>query len=99
MRIVFTDEAEASLEKIGDYIAEDNPRRAITFVRELRDSANNLSEFPRAFPFVPRYKHYGIRRRPYGDYLIFYSIEPDHVAIHSILHGAQDYEAILFLNF
>jgi len=29
--------ARAELETIGDYIARDNPRRAVSFVRELRD--------------------------------------------------------------
>ncbi|WP_442955594.1 type II toxin-antitoxin system RelE/ParE family toxin [Paraburkholderia sp. MPAMCS5] len=29
--------AEGELESIGDYIAQDNSRRAVSFVREFRD--------------------------------------------------------------
>ena len=37
-----------------------------------------------------------IRRRPAGDYLIFYRIEDDQIEVLHVLHGARDYEAILF---
>ncbi len=39
---------------------------------------------------------YGIRRRSYGDYLIFYRIDDEQISIVHILHGARDYEALLF---
>ena len=96
MRVVFAKAAEADLEEIGDYIARDNARRALTFVRELRAKAQDIGSMPRAFPLVPRYEHRGIRRRPYGKYLIFYRVEDDRVSIVHILHGARDYEALLF---
>ena len=35
MIVEITAEAEADLEAIGDYIARDNPARAVSFVREL----------------------------------------------------------------
>ncbi|MFF0950878.1 type II toxin-antitoxin system RelE/ParE family toxin [Rhizobium leguminosarum] len=45
---------------------------------------------------VPRYEHTGIRRRPYGNYLIFYRVGEDRIEILHILNGAQDFESILF---
>jgi toxin ParE1/3/4 len=36
MRVVISPLAERDLEAIGDYIAEDNPARALSFVAELR---------------------------------------------------------------
>jgi plasmid stabilization system protein ParE len=36
MKLVFTDEAKADLLQIGEWIAEDNPARAFTFVNELK---------------------------------------------------------------
>jgi plasmid stabilization system protein ParE len=36
MIVVITADAETDLERIGDAIAQHNPARAITFVRELR---------------------------------------------------------------
>jgi len=65
-------EAEADLEAMGDYIALDNPGRAVSFISELRAACLSLSSMARAFPLVPRYEAYGVRRRVNGNYLIFY---------------------------
>jgi toxin ParE1/3/4 len=96
VRIVFADEANADLESIGDYIAQDNPARALTFVAELGAASIAIGDMPLAFPLVPRHERFGIRRRPFGNYLIFYRIEQDRVTITNILHGARDYESLLF---
>jgi toxin ParE1/3/4 len=96
MRVVFSEQAKAGLREIALYIARDNKPRALGFVRELRAKAQDIGGMPRAFPLVPRYEHHGIRRRAYRDYLIFYRIEDDRVSIVHILHGARDYEALLF---
>lgn len=96
MRVVITDEAEADLEHVGDFIARQNPGRAVSFVRELTTRCQRLADAPRGFPLVPRYEHTGIRRRPYGEYLIFYRVGVDQVEVLHILNGAQDYETILF---
>ncbi len=96
MNVVLTDEAVADLTGIGDYIARDDPHRAIMFVRELLNRCRRLEEMPQAFPLVPRYEDSGVRRYPFGNYLIFYRIADDRVEILHILNGAQDYEAILF---
>lgn len=54
MIVVFTDAAEADIERIADYISYDNPGRAVTFVRELIDRCERLAQSPQAFPLVPR---------------------------------------------
>ena len=38
----------------------------------------------------------GLRRRPYGAYLIFYRVGVDRIDVLHMLNGAQDYEAVLF---
>lgn len=96
MIVLFTDEAEADLERIGDYIALDNPSRAITFVQEIAERCEELTTMPRAFSLVPRYESTGVRRRPHGNYLIFYRVTDDQIDILHILNGAQDYESVLF---
>jgi toxin ParE1/3/4 len=98
MRVVFTRQAEADLETIGDWIARDNPPRAVTFVQELIDACAILSDAPKAYPFVARFKRLGIRRRPTGEYLIFYRILSDTIEVLHVVHGARDYEAILSEN-
>lgn len=96
MIVQLTAEAERDLEQIGDYIAQDNPERAISFLRELRAKCLDLANTPRGFPLVPRYETQGVRRRVHGNYLIFYRVEPETVVVVHILHGATDYGAILF---
>jgi len=96
MRVVFSQQAKDGLREIALFIARDNKARALSFVGELRAKAQDIGRMPRAFPLVPRYEHHGIRRRPHGSYLIFYRVEDDRVSIVHILHGARDYEALLF---
>ena len=96
MIVIITDEARADLDRIGDFIAEDNPRRAASFVDELLERCRRLADMPRAFPLVPRYEHYGVRRRVHGEFLIFYRIGIEQIDVLHVLNGAQNYEAILF---
>jgi toxin ParE1/3/4 len=85
VKVRFSDEALGDLRGIGDYIAKDNALRARDFVRELRQRAMELADNPLAYPLLPRHEQSGIRRRVFRNYLIVH-----------ILHGAQDYEALLF---
>jgi toxin ParE1/3/4 len=96
MIVEFSDEAESDLEQIADYIAKDSPRRALSFVQELRGKCEALAATPKGFPLVPRYEQHGIRRRVHGSYLIFYRVEGEQIVIVHVLHGAMDYPAILF---
>jgi addiction module RelE/StbE family toxin len=98
VRVVFTHRAERDLEEIADFIALDSPRRAASFVDELRSKAFGLADTPRAFPLVPRFEASGVRRRIHGRYLIFYRIDGDVISILNIAHGAQDYGRLLFPN-
>jgi toxin ParE1/3/4 len=96
MKVVISEAAYAELLQIGRWIKLDNPSRAERFVSEIYDRCQSLRDMPRAFPLVPRWEEQGIRRRPYGDYLIFYRITGDVIDVLHIMHGARDYEAILF---
>ena len=98
MKLALTDEARRALTEIGDCIARDSRERALTFVKELRSAMSILLERPQAFPIVPRYAHLGIRRRLYGNYLIFYRYDDAQVSIVRVLHGARDYESLLDLG-
>jgi len=91
--------AEAELEAIADYIARDDPARALTFVQELRARCLSLADLPLAWPLVPRYEARGIRHRVHGNYQIFYRVVGDPVEridVLHILHSARNYAALLF---
>lgn len=85
----FTWRAWRDLENIGDYIALENPLRAVSYTAELEQHCRLLAEFP----------HVGTRRRdlgrgirilPHGPYLILYSVTRRRVEIRRIVHGARD---------
>jgi toxin ParE1/3/4 len=96
MIVELTAAAEADLEAIGDYIAQDNPVRALSFVQELSRSCFELADMPEAWPIIPRYEHHSVRRRVHGRYLIFYSVAEGRIIVLHVLNGAMDVEAILF---
>lgn len=96
MRLVFTSAAVADLDAIASWIAQDNPSRALGFVKELRAACFEIVDFPKSYPLVPRYAEFKIHKKAHGNYLIFYQIGMDAVEIIHILHGARDYELVLF---
>ncbi len=96
VEVFLTDAAVADLESIGDWIAADSPAMALAFVDLLRERCLQLGEMPLAFPVVPRFEKWNVRRRPVGDYLVFYRATGSRVEVLHVLHGARDYEPILF---
>ena len=90
MACFFTRRAEDDLEAIGDYIAEDNPARAVSFVQEIRARCESILDAPKGYPLSP---HHGaaVRKVAFRRYLIFYTIdEAANVIILHILHAAQN---------
>lgn len=95
MKVRFAESAELDLEAIADYIATDNPRRALSFIAELRSKCLGLADFPERFPLLQDLRKAGIRKRTHRNYLIFYMVEDGTVNVLHILHGAREYNAIL----
>ena len=95
MKVVLTEQAEAEFERIGDNIASDNPMRAVSFVRELRQRCDGLADMSRAFPLVPRYEAFGVRRRVHGNYVILYRIGVDEIDVLHIVNAARDLDMLL----
>jgi toxin ParE1/3/4 len=96
VKVVLSRNAEHDLEAIGDWIARDNPARATSFVAELLKACKSIGRTPRRFPLVDRGRDSALRRRVYGNYLIFYDVGATAVEILHVLHGARDYEQIVF---
>ena len=93
-KVFFTREAERDLEEIGDFIAADNPARAISFIREIRDRCAKIAESPLAYPARPEL---GDRRRScaHGRYILFFQPTDAHILIVRILHGSRDLARVL----
>ena len=86
LRLRWTNRALGRLDEIAQYIAKDNPARARTFVRELREKVNVLRDH-----------QLGRAGRVYGtkelvlhrNYLAVYRVRDGEVQILTILHAAQ----------
>lgn len=81
--------AAQDLEGIGDYIAQDNPHRAITFIVELRSQCDRIAASPKACRSRPELGE-NIRSSAYGNYVIFFQDTPVELCIVRVLHGAMD---------
>ncbi len=92
--VAFAPQAVRDLEAITDYIAADNPKRAQTFVREIRGRCRLLGNFPesaRRFPELGK----DARILPYRNYIILYRNLPREVSIERVIHGARDILVLL----
>ncbi|MBX9644217.1 MAG: type II toxin-antitoxin system RelE/ParE family toxin [Novosphingobium sp.] len=82
-------EAVADLDAIFEYIAEDNPLRAVSFVDEIIGCFDVITERPLSYParddLAP-----GLRSGLHRPYLILFSINDDTVDIVRVIHGARD---------
>ncbi|MGC3984974.1 MAG: type II toxin-antitoxin system RelE/ParE family toxin [Pseudorhodoferax sp.] len=89
MPLVFSPAAAADLEEIGDFIAQDNPLRAISFLQELRVRCARLARSPGIGTARPELGD-GVRSMPHGRYLIFYRAQDAMLRVERVLHGARD---------
>ena len=55
MGVLFTPLAETDLEDIGDYIAQDNPTRALSFIQEMRAQCQKIGKSPLAYRARPEF--------------------------------------------
>ena len=93
MSCVFSPLAESDLESIGDYIARDNPQRAVSFVLELKEQCSKICDMPLAFPLRPELGE-GFRMVVFKSYLIFYRAFEKTVRIERVLHGARNIQVL-----
>ena len=89
MKCAFSPAAEHDIEDIGDYIARDNPSRAISFIQEVRARCIKITMAPEAAPLRHELGE-GIRMATLEKYLIFYTLDNESVRIERILHGAHN---------
>ncbi|CAN5394215.1 type II toxin-antitoxin system RelE/ParE family toxin [soil metagenome] len=91
MRVIFTRPADQDLAEIGAWIEGDSPRAASRTLNALVDASIKLGSFPLRYPEIPGLH---LRKRPFGQYLIFYRVT-DQVEIIRILHSARDWLSLL----
>lgn len=78
---------------IGDWIALDDPRRSVSFVRELREACLGLADRAFLYPVLEAATP-EVRKRRHGRYLILFAANVDHVEILHVVHGARNYREL-----
>ncbi len=86
--------AVRDLESIGDFIALDNPARALSFTEEIAEFCGTIVERPQAFQRRDDLAQ-GLRQAIHGRYVIFFTTDDNGVVIERILHGARRLEDLL----
>lgn len=86
--------ARDDLVEIGDFIAQDNPARALTIVTEIETRLSEVARDPKRFPLRDELLA-GVRSARHGRYLIFFLTGEDEVRIVRILHSARDLPHLL----
>lgn len=93
MRLHFTPQAEIDLEEIGDYIALDNPARAVTFIQEVRQHCEQIADGPMRYPARPELGA-TVRVCGHGNYLIVFEPYGGGAVVLRVLHGARNLPGI-----
>lgn len=95
--MVFSPLAEFDFEEIGDYIARDNPSRAVSFVREIRERCVKIAANLEAAPLRCALGE-GIRMALFGRYLFFYTADSISVRIVCILSQWSSRDILLSIR-
>lgn len=82
------------LEAIGDYIASDNPIRAVSFINEMEELFSRVARQPRAYRRRDDLAE-GLRQAVHRRYLILFTEDLEGVVIERVIHGARRLEDLL----
>lgn len=83
MEIIWSPQSIEDIEKIGDFIAVDNPNRAVSFVEDLISSIERLSDYPESGPIVEENPVF--RQIVYFGYRIIYQFRSKKILIITVL--------------
>jgi toxin ParE1/3/4 len=93
MLLSITPLAALDLEEIGDYIALDNPLRAVEFLTELQAHCETILLNPEGYRLRQEFSK-TMRSCSHGNYVIFYESDAKVVTVVRILHGGRDFQKI-----
>lgn len=89
MHLEFSSFIERDLEEVADWIAEDNPRRAVTFIREIREAFRRIGDGPRHYQLRPDIGD-GARLAVVGKYVTLFWTDDKVVRIERVVFGGRD---------
>lgn len=86
MRVEYSLSVEDDLDEIAAYIAADNPRRAVTFIREIRAEIDRIGQGPQLYQLRPDVGE-DARLAVVGRYAILFWIDGNVVRIEHVVQG------------
>lgn len=89
MRVHWTARAEARLDAIHAYIAQDNPAAASRVTARVLLRSRQIATFPSSGRRVPDYARDDVRELIEGNYRIIYRLLTDRVDVVAVMHCAQ----------
>lgn len=89
--VVWTETASNDLEKAVEYIHQDSPGYALSFLYDALDKAKTLNLLPNRGRIVPEINDQDVREIFIHRYRMIYRIQEDHVIILSFIHGAMNW--------
>lgn len=94
MRVRLTQSALADVRDIAEFVAANDPVRAMSFADELLDAAEEIGGQPRAYP-QRRQWGAGIRVCFYGFYAIIFQLRAEDIVILRIVNAARDLSRLM----
>ena len=94
MRVELSSFVEGDLDVIADYIAQDNPTRSVSFLREIRAQIRAVGQNPLLYQLRPEIGD-GARMAVVGRYVILFRILGEIVRIERVVYGGRDLLALL----
>ena len=93
-RLEFSGFIESDLDDIADYIAQDNPIRAVTFIKDIRTKFNEIRRTPLIYQSRPEIGEEA-RMATVGNYAILFRVVGDAVRIERVTYGNRDLPYVL----
>lgn len=90
MKVHWTETAEAHLDAIYAYIAQDSESYALRTVDRITKRSQQVVAFPLSGRRVPEYDIDQMREVFCGPYRIIYHIKPDQVDVIAVVHSAMN---------
>ena len=89
--------AQDDLISIFDYIAQDSPNRALSFIEKLDKRIGLLEQHPLLgrVPRHPKLREYGYRVLIVESYLVFYIIRRKTIEVHRVVHGSRNLDHLI----
>jgi plasmid stabilization system protein ParE len=89
MRVELSAFIESDLDVIAEYIALDNPARAVSFIREIRAKFRQIGQHPLIYQLRPEIGEQA-RMALVGRYVILFRIVDDVARVERVVYGGRD---------